>query len=72
MISSVPFLTVKPFRAWAEKEIFGDNVRLEIEQSSEHVGSKIVSPPRRQRLRQIEPVGSFDPHLLFHLRHLPP
>jgi hypothetical protein len=29
-------------RAWAEKEIFGANVTLEIEQSFEHFGSTII------------------------------
>jgi ketosteroid isomerase-like protein len=36
------FLGRQAIRAWAEKEIFGANVRLEIEHSFEHFGNTIV------------------------------
>jgi hypothetical protein len=36
------FLGHQAIRAWAEKEIFGANVQLEIEKSFEHFGSTIV------------------------------
>ncbi len=36
------FLGHPAIRAWAEKEIFGDNVTLEIESAFEHAGSTIV------------------------------
>jgi hypothetical protein len=36
------FLGHQAIRAWAEREIFGDNVRLEIERSFEHFGCTIV------------------------------
>ena len=36
------FLGHEAIRAWAEKEIFGDNVRLEIENCFEHFGNTVV------------------------------